>query len=309
MLPAQLMNPGRFLFIGLIFLLGTSCSMARAASNLTSNILKEGSPVFEEEQDVEVAEQTGLAMIKTLEVFHHQNPKNKNYLLLLSKSYGTYGFGFLENRLLQYEQKDPERYKVYLERAKLFYSRGKNYGLQLIEREDKDLRKAIDQGLGPLKGALAGVGKSDAAMIFWTALSWGNYVNLTKDEVRSVSDLAIVEVMMARVLELDPGFFYGGPHLFYGVYYASRPTMLGGNPEEAKKHFEEASKSSEGRFLLPYVLQAQFLAVQTQDRNLFNDLIGKVESGDPNAMPEQKLANMLAKERVRYLRDREKELF
>lgn len=271
--------------------------------------MKEGAPVFEEEQDIEVGEQTGLAMIKTLEVFHHQNPKNKNYLLLLSKSYGTYAFGFLENRLLQYEKENPERFQVILERAKLFYSRGKNYGLMLIEREDKDLRKAIDQGLGPLKSALAGVGRDEVGMIFWTALSWGNYVNLTKDDVRSVSDLAIVEAMMARVLELDPGFFYGGPHLFYGVYYASRPAMLGGNPEMAKKHFEEAVNTSGGRFLIPYALQAQFLAVQTQDKNLFNDLIGKVELGDPNALPEQKLANMLAKERVRFLREKEKDLF
>ncbi|MBI2982221.1 MAG: hypothetical protein HYY44_08040 [Deltaproteobacteria bacterium] len=174
MLPAQMMNLGRVTFIGLSLLFLASCSMARTASNLTSNIMKEGAPVFEQEQDIEVAEQTGLAMIKTLEVFHHQNPKNKNYLLLLSKSYGTYGFGFLENRLLQHEQKNPERYKVYLERAKLFYSRGRDYGLQLIEREDKDLRKAIDGGLGPLKSALAGVGRDDVPMIFWTALSWGN---------------------------------------------------------------------------------------------------------------------------------------
>ena len=28
-----------------------------------------------------------------------------------------------------------------------------------------------------------------------------------------------------KVLELDEGFYYGGPHLFMGIWFASRPKM------------------------------------------------------------------------------------
>lgn len=287
----------------------TACSFSKAASNLTSTILKAGAPVFEEESDIEVAESSAVAMLKTLEAFHRHNPGNETFLLLLAKSYGTYGFGFLENRMLQYKDKDPGRYNVYLERAKLFYSRGKDYGLELIEQRNKNLRHAVDKGLEPLRQELAKLDRDDVDAVFWTALSWGNYINLTKDSVRSVSDLGIVEAMMGRVLELDPNFFYGGPHLFYGAYFASRPPMLGGNPEEARRHFDQAAKASGGKLLMTYALEAQFLAVQTQDKALFEELLSKVDSGSIDLLPEQRLANALAKERVKFLREGEQNYF
>ena len=271
--------------------------------------MKSGAPVLEEESDIEVGEQSGLAMLKTLEVFQRQNPENPVYLFLLAKGYTSYGFGFLENRMLQYQYKDPARYDVYLERAKLFYSRGKSFGLRLIEKRDKGLREAIDQGLEPLRKRLAGAGQGEVEALFWTALSWGNYVNLTKDSVRSVSDLAIVEAIMGRVLELNPNYFYGGPHLFYGAYYSSRPAMLGGNVTKGKEHFEAAAKATGRRFLMTYVLEAQYLAVQEQDKSLYGELLSKVEDGKAELLPEQRLANELAKERAKFLRDSEKKLF
>lgn len=271
--------------------------------------MKSGAPVFEEESDIEIAEQSGPVIIKTLEAFQRHNPGNETYLMLLAKSYGTYAFGFLENRLLQYKDKDAVRYSVYLDRAKLFYSRGKNFGLELIEARNNKLRRAIDLGLGPLRKELAGLSQKDVEAVFWTALNWGGYINLTKEDVRSVSDLAIVEAMMARLLELAPNFFYGGPHLFYGVYYASRPPMLGGNPGEAKKHFDLAAKVNGDRFLMVFALEAQFLAPQTMDRPLFEKMLAKVRDGNLDLLPEQRLANRLAKERAEFLREKEENLF
>src|SRR3989338_6073306 len=105
-----------------------SCSMSKIASDMTSKIMRDGSPVFEQESDPEIAEVSGLAMMKTLEVFHFQNPTNKIYLNLLAKSYGTYAFGFLENRMIQHK-KDPEKYQLYFNRARNFYKKGMDYAL------------------------------------------------------------------------------------------------------------------------------------------------------------------------------------
>ncbi|MBI2500686.1 MAG: hypothetical protein HYW02_04325 [Deltaproteobacteria bacterium] len=290
--------------VGLLALVAFSsaCSFSRMASDITSDIFKAGSPIIEEESDIEVSEQAGLAMMKTLEVFHRHNPGNKNYLLLLSKSYATYGFGFLENRMLQYRQSDPEQYRLYETRAKLFYTRGKQYALRYLEKKNRGLLEAMEKGLEPLRQELAGLKQKDVESLFWLALNWGNYINLTKDEVKSVSDLAIVETIMKRITELNPDFFYGGPNLFYGVYYASRPPMLGGNPEEAKKHFEKAEGATKGKFLMVYAIEAQFLAVQMQDKALFEGLLSKIEDASVDVLPEQRLANVLAKERARLLR-------
>ena len=291
------------------FFLLSACSFSRLASNLTATILKAGTPAFEEESDIDLAEQASLTMLKTVEAFERHNPNNKTYLLLLAKSYGTYAYGFLENRMLQFQGKDEPKYNAVQDRAKLFYSRGKEYGLRLIAREDKGFAAALNKGLPALRKELLKFKGKNIDAIFWTAFSWGNYINLTKDNVRSVSDLAVVEALMARVLEVSPNFYYGGPHLFYGVYYASRPPMLGGNSEEARKHFELAMRATDGKFLLSQVLAAQFLAVQIQDKKLFLDLLRKTEESSLEILPEQRLANALAKERGRYLKERDKEFF
>ncbi|MBI3541146.1 MAG: hypothetical protein HY073_03290, partial [Deltaproteobacteria bacterium] len=133
--------------------------------------------------------------------------------------------------------------------------------------------------------------------------------NLSKDDISVVADLSLVEVMMARIVQVYPSFYFGAPHLFYGVYYASRPPMFGGSPNEAKKHFEEAAKVTNGRSLMVYALEAQFLSVQTMDQSLFDEMISKVNQGNIDALPEQRLANALAKERVKFLKDNQQHYF
>ena len=283
--------------------------MSKIASDMTSDIFKAGAPVFEQESDVQVAEISGLALIKTLEVFNYHNPKNKSYLNLLAKSYGTYAFGFLENRMIQYQYTNPEKYQMYFDRAKTFYGRGKDFGMRLLQRTDKKLVKALSEGVDATRKRMTSYDHNEVEPVFWTTFSWGSLINLSKDDITAVAGLTLVETMMARIQEVNPGFYYGGPELFYGVYYASRPTILGGSPEKGKKHFEEAAKLTGGKFLMVYALEAQFLAVQNMDKALFDEMIVKVEAGSVNALPEQRLANALAKERVKFLKSNESHYF
>lgn len=276
---------------------------------MTSDIFRVGAPVFEQEADIEVAEVSGLAMIKTLEVFSHHNPTNATYLTLLAKSYGTYAFGFLENRMIEYQHKDPQKYQLYFDRAKLFYGRGKRYGLAGLKESDAGLAKALDKGVEAVRKKMNGYHWNEIEPIFWAAFTWGSLINLSKDDITAVADLALVETMMARIVEVHPGFYYGAPHLFYGVYYASRPPMLGGSPEKSRKHFEDAAHVTQGRSLMVFALEAQFLAPQTLDKGLFHEMLAKVEEGKVEALPEQSLANALAKERVKFLRENEKNYF
>lgn len=286
------------LIVGLI---ESSCSPSKIASDLTSGIFKVGAPVFEQEADVETAEVSGLAMIKTLEVFNFQNPSNKNYLNLLARSYATYAFGFFETRMVQYQFTDQEKYNLYMERARAFYKKGKIYGMDLLKRKDEGLIKAMSKGLDQVRKRMNGYDRHQIESVFWTAFNWGSFINLSKDDITIVADLPIVEAMMARIVQVYPGFYFGAPHIFYGVYYASRPAMLGGDPKKALQSFEDAARVTQGRNLMVYALEAQFLAVQTMDRGLFDDMLAKINAGSVEALPEQRLANALAKQRAQYL--------
>lgn len=257
---------------------------------------------MEEEQDIEVAEASSLAMLKTLEVFAKDNPSNQNYAVLLAKSYGNFAFGFLENKMLQSKYQDPQKYEHYERRAKLFYERGKRYGLDYLKRKGR-FRKAINSDALSFQQLVQKYGRSDMELLFWTAYCWGSAINLSKDDPEAIGDLPKVEIMMRRVLELQESYYNAAPHLFFGVYYASRPPLLGGIPARALEHFEEAQRLNKDAFLMVSVLEAQFYAVQIQDKALYQELLEKVLEAPVTLLPEQRLANELAKRRARILLD------
>jgi len=299
----------RSLIIGLVLIMGlASCSASKMASDITSGIMYGGSPVIEQESDPYVAETSGLALLKTLEIFAYHNPSNRKYQLLLAKNYANYAFGFLENKLYSYEGVDPAKYEEILARTKLFYSRGRDYGLNLL-RENKRFAKALDKDMETFEKAVRRLSRGKQEALFWTAFSWGGLINWSKDDPMAIIQLGKVERMMARAAELDNTYFYGSPHLFFGVYYGSRPAMLGGDLKKSKENFDQAINITHGRFFFSKVLYAQFYAVQAQDRALFSKLLGEVIAGDVNVLPEQRLANILAQQRAHIFLSKGDELF
>ncbi|OGQ30301.1 MAG: hypothetical protein A3I75_02715 [Deltaproteobacteria bacterium RIFCSPLOWO2_02_FULL_50_16] len=284
------------------------CSLSKTASDITSKIFETGAPYFERESDPYVAEQAGLAMLKTLEIFWTHNRKNRVYTLLLAKNYANYAFGILETEMIKFQEKNPAQYETLKERAQLFYSRGKWYGMTILNR-NKKFKQTVGKDLQQFQKIMGRYKRGDADAVFWTAFAWGSLINLNKDDPMSITELGFVEAMMSRVMEVNSTFFYGGPHLFYGVYYASRPAMLGGNPEKAKKEFENSIQVTKGRFLMAKTLMAQFYAVQVQDRALFQKLLQEVQGTDPNIFPDQRLANVMARIRAGYLINRANEYF
>ncbi len=283
-------------------LLEASCTPKQIASDITSQIFKGGAPSFERETDPEIGEQTGIAMVKMLESFQHDNPKNKNYLILLSRSYAMYGFGFLEWNMLKYKDVDEAKRTTNEVRAKAFYEKGKQYGLQVLNR-NASFEKTLTKDLDSFKKALHGMGRAYGPALFWTAFNWGSWININKDSPFAIAEFPKVEAMMARVVELDEYYNFGGPHMFFGFSFGSRPTMFGGNPALSKEHFEKAIVAYQRKFLMALVLYAQSYAVQNQDRTLFESLLNEVLTTPADSLPEQRLANELAKLKARWLLD------
>ncbi|HEY4611900.1 MAG TPA: TRAP transporter TatT component family protein, partial [Bacteroidota bacterium] len=102
---------------------------------------------------------------------------------------------------------------------------------------------------------------------------------------------------------------YGGAHVFFGSFIASTPVVLGGKPERAKEHFEQALAASDGKFLMSYVYYAKTYAVQVQDKKLFESLLTKVDEAPVDLLPAARLPNAVAKSKARKLRDSIDELF
>jgi hypothetical protein len=127
--------------------------------------------------------------------------------------------------------------------------------------------------------------------------------------MEALADLPRVEWMMRRSLEIDEGFYYGGPHLFMGIWYASRPPIAGGDLEKAKEHFLKAIDLGHGEFLMASVYFAQHYARKAQDKSLFVSTLQKVVETPAHVSPELTLVNTVAKKRAQQLLDRVDQFF
>ena len=193
-------------------------------------------------------------------------------------------------------------------RAVVFYSRARDYGQRGMVALGIP-RAAFAADAATMKKALGRLSRSGLPIVFWTANAWGSAVSLQLDDPEALAAIPTINAMMEWVQALEPGYFYGGPSLYFGVYYGSLPTALGGKPALAKENFVRAHEASGGKFLMTDVLYARIYAVETQDRQLFQDLLTRVVDAPPDILPEQGLANSVAKKRARELLARAEELF
>ena len=260
----------------------------------TSGILSRASVVIFKENDLEKARISIPSNISLLETFLESDPENEDILLLLTQAYVGYALGFVEDE-------NPER-------AKILYSKGRDYGLKIIMK-DKAISNFWDLDEENFTAEFKKVPKKYLPVVFWVSNAWGNLINLSIDDPITLVDLYKVNAMMKFVEQNDEKYFYGSSHLYFGTILATTPQILGGDIKGAKTHFDKCLKIGDRKFLLPFYFYAKSYAVQVQDKELFENLLNEVISAPNDILPEQSLINLIAKEKAKALLSKKDELF
>jgi len=220
-------------------------------------------------------------------------PDNAQLLMAAAQGYSSYASVFLEDQEGDY--------------AKRLTDKGKRYALRSLEL--KGLKNPLQRPFDDFKEDLAHLGKKEVPYLFWSATCWASWISLNLDSVEAVAELPKVEAMMQRVLTLDETFYYGGPHLFMGIWFASRPKIAGGDLKKAQTHFLRAIELSQGKFLMAYVYYASTYARQALDKDLFTSLLQKVLKSAADDPPELTLLNTVAKKKAHDLLGHSQEYF
>jgi len=272
----------------------SGCSSRRLAVQATLPLVASQIESMQEERDVGLAEKAIPASLKMLEGLAKEDPDNVWILENLAEGFCGYAFSFLEDN-------EPDR-------ASGFYLRGKNYALRALEIRSNG-QKWSGLSMDEFSKKLQEVNLSQQPALFWVGQCWGSWLSLNLDSVEAFSDIPRVDALMNRALEIDPSFNHAGPHLFLGAFYGGRSRMLGGNPDKARNHFEQALKITEGKYLLIPLLYSKTYAVQNQDQKLFEMQLKKVLETSEDIFPEQRLANQVAKQKAAILLGKTDELF
>jgi hypothetical protein len=254
----------------------------------TGALLDYGVLALYEETDLKLAEQAMASDIKLLEGMVKGDPENEHLLLMTAQALNGFALGFVEDE-------EPER-------AKVFYLRAKEYGLRVLLQDD-EFSEADSGSLEAYTTAVKNLDEEYIDALFWTGFAWAGWINLSIDDPRAMIDLTKVQILMERVLEIDEKYFHGATHLFFGSIWGVKPKMLGGDPEKAKEHFEKNLEITEGKFLLTYVYYAMFYAAKVLDEDLFYSFVVKIEDTPADVLPGFQLLNMIAKKKVKYLRE------
>lgn len=262
------------------------CSLNRIAARQTGDIIRRGMPVYLEDGDEQTARETLLSSVKLTEAVLQSDPQNSGILETLAQGYCGYAFMFAEDA-------DPKR-------ASLFYKRGEEFSRRIlaargiIAPEGDFLKK-------PLRAA-------DAPAAFWNGFCRAGYAQLNLDDTDAIADISRIDALLDAVLEADPSYYYNGAHALKGALLAARPPMFGGDPAQARRHFEAALSGPGADFLPNKFAYAKTYAVRVQDAELFDRLLKEVLDAY-DRLPQQRLANTVAKTKARKLLEKKDDLF
>ncbi len=258
---------------------------------------------------MELATQALAANLKLIEALLESDPRHPVLLLQATPGFAAYAYAVAEGQLAEARRGGIGDIEALTRRARALYHRGLQYGLRLLSRGQVDWQQIAILDMAALEQGLQQLSSDAAPSLFWTAFCWGGVLNMTRDALETLTAIPRFEALLMRLVELDEAYFYGAPHLLLAVHYASRAPTLGGQPAQAKSHFERAAALSQGELLLVPLLEAQYYAVQIQDRALFVSSLQDVLQAAETLLPEQAFLNALAKQRAALLLARVNDLF
>jgi len=271
-----------------------ACSVGQMVARSSLPVVESGSIAMNRETDIELARAAIPANLKLIEGLIEELPGNADLRLQAAQAFYGYAYGFVEDE-------DAAR-------AGKLYRRGLQHAL-------KALALAGLQGnvnaLSPdeLKRRLDGLGRDAVPALFWSASCWAKWIDMSRNDPARLAELGKAVALMQRVLELDDTYYYGGAHLFFGVYYGNRPPMLGGDFKRSAAEFDKARAVNKGKLLIVDLLQAQYLARQELDRRQFHQLLTEVVHAPQDLYPEMALANAIAQRKAKALLAKEEEWF
>jgi tetratricopeptide (TPR) repeat protein len=238
------------------------------------------------ETDLELAREAMPANLKLIEGMLIEDPGNSVMRLYAAEGFYGYAYGFIE-------LEDSER-------ASQFYRRCYGHALQAL-RDTGIQANPESSSPAELEAAVGKAGGKSVPALFWAASCLGKWIDLNRDEPTGIIEISSAAIMMQRVLELDDAYYYGGAHMFFGVYYGGRAPMFGGDYELAEQHFRKAAAINQDKLLLVNLLQAEYLDRQRLDQAGFNKRLTGIVDAPDNLYPEMALINGIAKQRARYL--------
>ena len=166
------------------------------------------------------------------------------------------------------------------------------------------LNKTIGDYNFKILSALSIAPKELVPGMYWWATNKLWYLN-NKPAIERVNHRELLEIIMHRIISIEPDYFYGGPYRFFGIFYSRIP---GVEITQSKGYFEKAT-SSHPDYLGNKVQLSEFYHQKAENRNLFHNQLQSIINIDPTINPEIMPENIFYQKRAVHLLNQEETLF
>jgi hypothetical protein len=302
-------------FAAATLLSAAGCSgITQWALGYTGGILRDGIVAINGETDFEMIRWGLPGNLKTIEILVTNSPYDQNLLYMTAQGYIAYAYLVVEDDVdLADAAGNAARVKELKARASVLYARGQAYAARMLVRPGRSLQDVTTALMGPdvekTRHLLGELSREDVSALFWYTYGQAGRINMDSSNPERIAELPRVELLLSRLVELDPGYFNGLPLILSGSVFAGRGAMFGGNLPKAKEFFDRAVKEAGGKFLLSRFTYARYYALQAQDRPLFCRLMNEVAEAPADLLPDQGLMNSVSQRWARRWRDRAPTLF
>ncbi len=284
-----------------------ACSPRTIAEGYVADALSSTGDTFSSDDDPALVQAAVPFALKSMEALLADLPRHEGLLRSAASGFAGYAYAFVQPDADEAADRDPDRAAALRLRAKKLLLRARGYGLRALDVAHPGLGDALLSGTAARRQALlAETTAADVPAMYWTGAAWALAIGDGKDDLHLVGQLPAIADLMERALALDPDWDGGSLQEFFVSFDAAR-----GKKKDADAHYARALQLDHGLRLGVYVSYAEGVLEPAQDKAAFVALLRKVLAFDvdrPDARKDR-LANVLAQRRARWLLSRLDDLF
>ncbi len=166
------------------------------------------------------------------------------------------------------------------------------------------LNNAIGDSSFKVLSALSEAPMELVPTMYWWATNKLWYLN-NKPAIERINHRELLEIIMHRIISLDPDYHYGGAYRFFGVFYSRIP---GVEINQSKTYFEKAISSNEN-YLGNKVQMSEFFYQKSENKPSFLVHLQQVINLDASTFTEMMPENIYYQKRAQNLLNQQDTLF
>ena len=189
--------------------------------------------------------------MKLVEGLLETAPSDRDLLTVVSRGWAEFAFAFLEDdyESLPNDSEHADERARLSTRATALYDRAFTFAANLLEDDDRDIRRALAADVDTLRPHLDKLPKRAVPGLVFGGLAMASAINLNRSDPSRAVDLPKAMAMLERARSLEPSYYYGGAQMVLGLIYCAGPKAVGADPARGQQLFDESAAQTSGRYL------------------------------------------------------------